>query len=607
MRVLLASAFFVILILAACLCWGGIPHLINYEGMLTDDLGTPLDGTYNLSFKIYGSESGDDSLWWEHHTGVAVSDGLFGVMLGSISSLSYSVFNDTVRYLGITVDNGTELSPRTRLVSVPYTYRSLWSDSAAYTAVGVENDSDWTISGDDIYSAVSGNVGIGTTSPAEKLDVNGTAKVTGFKMPTGASSGHVLTSDGSGVGTWQTVPASGGGWTDDGNVVRLTTGTDSVGIGTTDPDAQFHVEGANEALFFSATTGGWPQLKVGKDRDAGNNIILGFENTNNYGYLGVAGDPKTTFVVKYGGNIGIGTDEPWSNLHIHEASAGQPTYAQFTNDYTKALPTDGFFVGINSSGNAYLSNHESQSLTIQTDNTDRMHITSAGKVGIGTTTPGKILHIGGGGQAAAQTAEGLYVNPNASSVAISAEDNTGVEGGIMAHNNGNVYIGAWSNHSVMFRTTNLDRGIIDASGNFGIGITSPTEKLDVNGTAKLRGITVGGVGTSIVVVDGTGKLWREGPGNAHKENIRGLGIDPEKVFQLEPVKFDWKTTGVEDIGLIADDVEKAIPDLVVYDNEGRPNGVRYDRITLYLLDVVKDLKAENDRLKSRIEALESKE
>lgn len=225
MRVFLVLAFFVILVLAASLCWSGIPHLINYQGMLTDDGGTALDGTYNLSFKIYGSESGSDSLWWEHHTGVTVSDGLFSVILGSISSLSYSVFNDTIRYLGISVDFGAELSPRTRLTSVSYAYRSLWSDSAAYTVVGVESDGDWTISGDDMYSAVPGNVGIGITSPVEKLDVNGTAKVTGFKMPTGASSGHVLTSDGSGVGTWQTASASGGGWTDDGNAVRLTTGT----------------------------------------------------------------------------------------------------------------------------------------------------------------------------------------------------------------------------------------------------------------------------------------------------------------------------------------------------------------------------------------------
>jgi hypothetical protein len=51
-------------------------------------------------------------------------------------------------------------------------------------------------------------VGIGTSAPAEALDVRGTAEIEGFKMGTGASDGHVLTSDADGNGTWQAPSAS---------------------------------------------------------------------------------------------------------------------------------------------------------------------------------------------------------------------------------------------------------------------------------------------------------------------------------------------------------------------------------------------------------------
>jgi hypothetical protein len=54
-----------------------------------------------------------------------------------------------------------------------------------------------------------GNVGIGTTSPTEELDVAGTAQMTGFKMPTAPGDGYVLTSDAAGVGTWQPVAGLG--------------------------------------------------------------------------------------------------------------------------------------------------------------------------------------------------------------------------------------------------------------------------------------------------------------------------------------------------------------------------------------------------------------
>lgn len=121
----------------------------------------------------------------------------------------------------------------------------------------------------------SGNVGIGTSSPAEKLEVDGTVQMTGFKMPTGASDGHVLTSDSSGVGSWRLAAlfpdsvtyadSSGyadvagyapppdsvayadsagadGDWTVSGNNMYSAV-SGNVGIGTTSPNEKLHVVG----------------------------------------------------------------------------------------------------------------------------------------------------------------------------------------------------------------------------------------------------------------------------------------------------------------------------------------------------------------------------
>lgn len=112
-----------------------IPHLINYQGMLTESDGTsPVeDGNYSLGFKIFGSESGPDSLWWEYHSSVNVTNGLFNVILGSVTPLDLSF--DATYWLEIKV--GGELMPeRLKFTSVGYAYRALVADSAAVAGLG---------------------------------------------------------------------------------------------------------------------------------------------------------------------------------------------------------------------------------------------------------------------------------------------------------------------------------------------------------------------------------------------------------------------------------------------------------------------------------------
>ncbi|PKK82952.1 MAG: hypothetical protein CVT49_11210 [candidate division Zixibacteria bacterium HGW-Zixibacteria-1] len=193
------TALTLVLLLIFTLVSAEVPQTINYQGYLTDSGGNPVpDNNYLMKFKIYGSEAGNDSLWWSGFQTIAVTNGSFIYHLGSLIPLPDDLFTDTVRYLGITVGVDPEITPRTRLTSVAYSYQSLRSDSAGY-AFDIANNSvtgskilNHSITFDDIgYDEIRGeNIEDGTI---DFSDIG----------PNGAADGQVMKMSG---GTW--VPAA---------------------------------------------------------------------------------------------------------------------------------------------------------------------------------------------------------------------------------------------------------------------------------------------------------------------------------------------------------------------------------------------------------------
>lgn len=117
---------------------------IAYQGRLADSSGNPLTDTLNMSFRLYNAASGGAPLWteqWTGSNGVQVSDGLFNVMLGSLTPIPASVITgNSSLFLGITVGTDDEMTPRVQLGSVPYAVQALTVPDGSITKAKLAAD-----------------------------------------------------------------------------------------------------------------------------------------------------------------------------------------------------------------------------------------------------------------------------------------------------------------------------------------------------------------------------------------------------------------------------------------------------------------------------------
>jgi hypothetical protein len=703
-----------------------IPKLINYQGMLTDDGGNPLNETVSITFKIYNdslSVSPGDKKWEETQTGVEVTNGLFNVVLGKVSSLNLDFSEDY--WLDITV-GAEHLPDRIRLASVGYAYRSRWaerSDTADYALSSPSGPGDYTwtfriTDGGDTTITSSGGWGISRCGNALWGDADSTHVNLGVESTTGKSGqnykyctvgggrGNTASGDRATVaggyhnlasGDYATVGGgvrdtasgysatvgggifntAGSGWATVGGGSNNTASGSSATVGgggsntaggqhatvgggyDNTADTSYATVGGgdvNSATGQSATVGGgshnmadtgYAAVAGGRLNTAGGycaTVTGGYQNLagGNYaivagGYQNLAGgiygtvgggykNAAETANATVGGGSGntVSTDlgtvgGGWGNTvsgylgtvgggHGNSADGSGATVGGGDNnsasgDYATVAggrwncPYGRFSTvpgGINNQANGNYSfaagrrakaEHlgtfvwadSSVDADFASTGNNQFLIRAAGGVGIGTTDPIRDLHVAGSGFAEIQL-EKTNVPTN------------------------KWHLSLWQN-GLVFVETDVDyRLALENGGNVGIGTTDPNQKLDVNGIVRVR--SWGSTPTYDVQVNNNGDLCRVSSSRRYKKNIRRLESHPDKILNLEPVSFEWKTTSAEDIGLIAEEVHEVIPELVGYDKEGRPDAVRYEMVSLYLLEAMKELKAENEELRHRIEALE---
>jgi hypothetical protein len=140
-----------------------------------------------------------------------------------------------------------------------------------------------------------------------------------------------------------------------------------------------------------------------------------------------------------------------------------------------------------------------------------------------------------------------------------------------------------------------DKIIITISGNVGIGTTSPAYKLDVQGNIRTTGCVVynGGIlGTCVSDI----RL---------KENIEDLNFNEatKKILNIHPKRFVFKKEPDRGLtGLIAQEVEKVAPELVVTNEDGY-KAIKYGDIQWLMLQVIQEQQKQIEELKSEIEEL----
>lgn len=389
---------------------------------------------------------------------------------------------------------------------------------------------------------INSYLGIGKTNPSYNLDVAGTGRLSGNLQVDGAFIDSVGISGAT------------------GNILTSTeTGTSWLPLSTVFDNSYFKqggnsftsdaVLGTNDAYGLALETDGTTRMYI--------------DTTGNVGIGGSNPATNPSLYVNSDGNVGIGTASPTAFLHVYSTSTsasddwlrigstnedailriyGSRGNLAFRSSQS-ATNTDvidfGNGVGGTFSGgsNFFLINPNSVAddswiFNVREGNTSRFAITGAGDVGIGTTAPEAGFDVGRTAwlRGSAGGSSGLYV---------------------------------------------------DSSGQVGIGTTAPGSEFAIGNIQT-------GTGTPLVI-DSSGNVWKDGSARKYKTNIESFTTDFAKILDLKPVSYDFKETGMHTIGYIAEDVDAAgLKDLVVYDTAGQPDGIKYDRMAVYLLEVVKE-------------------
>ena len=236
-------------LVAVAVSLAAVPQTINFQGYLADSGGTPVNGTVQMQFKLYSSQSVTATpLWSETHQSVQVADGRYSVVLGngSPTPVPINLPFDMPYYLGIKVGSDAEMTPRLALTSMGYAFRAAQADS-------INSQTTITATNAIVSTVPTGMAPLQVTSttmvPNLNVEMVGGMHATDFVAKTGDSMTGSLA-----------VSASTGN-----AVTGSTTGSGSAGY--------FEINNAsNSSIALQATTNGSGPAVYGLNTGSGNGV-----------------------------------------------------------------------------------------------------------------------------------------------------------------------------------------------------------------------------------------------------------------------------------------------------------------------------------------------
>jgi hypothetical protein len=224
---------------------------------------------------------------------------------------------------------------------------------------------------------------------------------------------------------------------------------------------------------------------------------------------------------------------------------------------------------------------EAGDIVLMTGNppSEKMRVTKSGSVGIGAPSPDSNLAIQSSGGAILTLKNG---DTGGGEVALGVDTNGGI-------------LGTITSHDLQLRTQGQTRMIIQKDGRVAVGLAAPAAGFQMDVAGTLHAATL-----------------QQGSDERLKKDMRPIADALAKVECVRGVTFEWNDAYAalgmpargREVGLIAQDVQKVCPEIVMPWQQGYLS-LDYGRMAALLVEAVKELATQNRRLEQRVKALES--